>query len=1173
MKGAKAKHGQLPGPALGVVRTALTSLVTGHPVLGLAGSVARLCVEPAGAGTSVRIDVAGGKPGPRRLDVRILPAEVDDDALAELMESAPLDVATVLVVVGEGPSDAPSSMIKALRLLVRTARTTETVDEFVGAILRADRRLSAQRVLSVLNGNASTDHQRRLLHTKFRRMWIPRPVEFEDYLRVRPGQPDQTAQVSRLADEIVREWPRPADLSAVAREETRQVERVFVVPQLGSPAENVTRRSVVEGLVARFADTHGAVRAAIVATSGMGKSALAVRLCHLLEENYRVVGWLTADDATAWRTSVALLAERLGMTEDDPAHVFDALVERGPALIVVDDAPEPALFATSLPSRPGLHVLVTSQSARWRSAAHVVELDPLTVGESVDYLLARTGAEDEDLARAVAERVSGHPFALEQAAAAVVDGISLRGWLERHHERVSALHSAWQVRIELLRERRADALAVLQILSCAGKGAVPAELLAGLREDPDDEVTLLCRDTARRDAAVTELRAQGLVRTGADEETLLVHPLLAELVRDDPEFDVGHAALGVGAAAGDLIRELDVDDTTQWSRVLGLSGAAVAASRIVQRERERDPRLLSADRAQRYANRALWLPAAYLHERGNARGAYRARLLGIALHGDKAAAAAVRDWSGDVSDTFTDLDPAEIVPAAELGQVVRGLRSQSVARWLNENSILISDVDLPAAEAYGRRALEIMPRRAPGPAPATADEVPWRERVRVEILDNLGFLVSLGPRRQEALRIFDAGLRLQLSFPDGENDGKYTELVSDRALVLMENGHYVDARTEFTRALETSLDHSDPSVQHSIGNNVARTEHLTWLLRAAHERLRRGLDFLLDRHSPQHSSVLIQQCNLGLVAYDLGFTGEGFELVHGSWKTAADRLGEDDRETMIRRMMLTDLQVFRGEFTAANDAVLADLRLTPANDDGTESVWIPLRRVQSAWLTGVAALPPATARKLAQELAATFGDRGVHAALALDFHTAWALAGSDESDENDVRAAARAVRVREAAVGAAHPTTLLARARQALLRSNITGRPLRASAIRPLLDSLDSLSGVEAGGFDADLARHGQPPVDPARPGWEAGRLTHLLADEVVDLDAGERLCWQANAGRLAALAKLPDAEISLREAASGSAALYGRYHPWTLLRKATAAVAVGDTEQLRTVLTDPLWT
>ncbi|MCS7484863.1 hypothetical protein ACFFQW_44475 [Umezawaea endophytica] len=1172
MKSAKVKNGQPSEPALGVVRAALTSLITGHPVLGLAGSVARLRVEPVGAGTSVHIDVAGLKPGPGRLDVRVLPAEVDDDAIAELMDSAPLDVATVLAVVGEGPSNAPSSMIKALRLLVRTARTTETVDEFVGAILRADRRSSAQRVLSVLKGHASTDHQRRLLHTKFRRMWIPRPVEFEDHLRVRPGQPDQTAQVSRLADEIVREWPRPADISAEAREEARQVERVFVVPQLGSPAENVTRRSVVEDLAARFADPRGSVCAAIVATSGMGKSALAVRLCHLLEENYRVVGWLSADDATAWRASVSLLAERLGLTEDDPAHVFDALVEHGPALIVVDDAPEPALLATSLPSRPGLHVLVTSQSVRWRSAAHVVELDPLTVGESVDYLLARTGAEDEDLARAVAERVSGHPFALEQAAAAVVDGISLRGWLERHHEKVSAPHSAWQVRIGLLREHHADALAVLQIISCAGKGAVPAELLAGLREDPDDEVTLLCRDTARRDAAVTELRSQGLIRTGADEETLLVHPLLAELIRDDPRFDIGHAALEVGAAAGDLIRELNVDDTTQWSRVLGLSSAAVAASRLVQRERERDPRLLSADRAQRYANHALWLPAAYLHERGNARGAYRARLLAIALHGDKVAAAAVRDWSGDVSDTFTDLDPAEIVPAGELGQVARGLRSQSVARWLNENSVLISDVDMPAAEAYSRRALEIMPRRAPSPAPETADDVPWRERVRVEILDNLGFLVSLGPRRQEALRIFDAGLRLQLSFPDGENDGKYTELVNDRALVLMENGHYVDARTEFTRALETSLDHLDPSVEHNIGNNVARTEHLTWLLRAAHERLRRGLDFLLDRHSPQDSSVLIQQCNLGLVAYDLGFTGEGFELVHGSWKTAADRLGENDRETMIRRMMLADLQVFRGEFADANEAVLADLRLTPTND-GTESVWVPLRRVQSAWLTGVAALPPGTARKLAQELAEAFGDRGVHAALALDFHTAWALAGSGESDGNDVRTAAHAVRMREASVGAAHPTALLARARHALLRSDVTGRPLRASAVRPLLDSLDSLHGPAAGGFGADLARHGQPPVDPARPGWEAGRLMHLLADEVVDLDAGEQLCWQANAGKLAALAKLPDAEIPLQEAASGSAALYGQYHPWTLLRKATAAIAVGDTEQLRTVLTDPLWT
>ncbi len=584
---------RLDDSALGLVRAAITSLVTGHPVLGLAGAVARLCVEPVGTGVQVRVDVAGCKPGPGRLVVRVLPPDVDDSSLIELLDSAPVDSGTLLAVVGAGHSGVPIPAIKALRLLARQASTTESADEFAGGVLRSDRRSSAQRLLSVLNGKASTTEQRQVLHAKFRRMWVPRPTALDDHIRVRPGRPEETVQVSHLVDEVVRKWPGPSDLSAPSQDETQHFERVFAVPELGTPAERRTRRAVIDQLVALLAETRDSVRVAIVGAGGMGKSALAVRLCHLLEEGYQVVGWLSATDAGSWQGSVTLLAERLGLPDDAPAAVFDALVKRRPALVVVDDAREPTKFAATLPTRPGLHVLVTSQSVRWRSSSHVVELEPLNIKEAVDYLLARTGAEDEELARAVAEKVGGYPLALEQAAAAAVDGLSLRGWLERHQHRpsrgVSTLRDAWYVRIGLLRERHLDALILLRVLACAGNGAVPAGLLGALRLDLGDEVEALRKDTARRDAAVAELRTQGLIRTGADEETLLVHPLLAELVRDDADFDVIRTALAVGAAAADLIDELDIDDATQWSRVLALSSAAVAASRLVHRE----PRTIS----------------------------------------------------------------------------------------------------------------------------------------------------------------------------------------------------------------------------------------------------------------------------------------------------------------------------------------------------------------------------------------------------------------------------------------------------------------------------------------------------------------------------------------------------------------------------------------------------
>lgn len=319
---------------------------------------------------------------------------------------------------------------------------------------------------------------------------------------------------------------------------------------------------------------------------------------------------------------------------------------------------------------------------------------------------------------------------------------------------------------------------------------------------------------------------------------------------------------------------------------------------------------------------------------------------------------------------------------------------------------------------------------------------------------------------------------------------------------------------------------------------------------------------------------MIQQCNAGLVAYDLGATEEGLALVQGAWRTAADRLGPGDRETLVRRTMLAQLQLARGELAEAGQGILADLELE-LNSAHPGTPWVPVRRTEVAWLSGVAALTPDTARRLAFELVDAFDGRGIRAAAGLDFLTAAVLAGQCEDlvpGTDPVTDAKRAVVLHGRAAGAVHPRTLLAKARLALVRDDLAGhrRPLSTGTGRALLITPDSFVAPGAEGFTADLARHGQPPLDQARPGWEADRLNHLLADDVLDLDPGEQLCWLANAGRLAAVAGFPRAAEVLREAVMGSTALYGPFHPWTLLRAAAAAIAENDPAALRQAITAP---
>ncbi|WP_199043357.1 NB-ARC domain-containing protein [Glycomyces salinus] len=1101
--------------------------------------------------------------------------ELAEGEVAALLDCE-LPVNRTLLLIPRDGSAAQLELLAGLRTLAHRASITPDSDRFVAEIMRTDLHTRARSLLTLMHGNAATTEHRRRVHALMRRLRVPRPAEVRDLLLISIDDPAAAVRAERRFEEVEINWPAPADLAAETPAATANRERVVLVPGQGNPAEERTRRELLDQISHLLADKEAPARVALVAEGGMGKSSLAVRICRDLERGYDVVGWLSATNSETWRSSVALLAERLGLEDAEPEKLWSALGRHRTALIVVDDAPEPDTFAALPPWTPGLHVLITSKSIRWRAEATVKELAFLDEDDGVEYLLARTGAESERLAAAITRRLGGFPLALEQAAAVVVDGLSLRGWLDRYgDEPVSgsgSLKQAWEVRLAELRTRHPDALDLLRILSCAQSTPVPGGLLATLGADFDDPAAAVCADTERRDAAVAQLRAQALIRTGADEETLLVHPLLAEAVRDDPDLGVARIALLVAAAAGHLLDSDDINESDRWSRTMTLSAVAIAACGLVFHTSRLRPRSVSRDELRGLATYALWHPTSYLHERGASRVTYRTSMLALAMHGDESAAAAMLDRFAEVVDTFGDLDRAEVVPAEQLGHVPPGEARMSAARWLNEIASLLMDVDLASAEAYARRALAILPRRLAGAG--ELDGVPWPDAIRIEIQNNLGFIRLLREDFRESKALYDSALRRLLSFPEGANNTKYAELLSNRALVLLERGLPERGRRDFAAASEAArVSSQGPDVLYNVENNLALTEHQTWRLRSAHRRLATGLQWLRGREAPQSTSVLIEQCNLGRVLYDIGATDEGFDLTHSSWRILADRLGAEDRETIIRRMALAELQLARGDRRAAQKAVLLDLKAADAAGTG-EPVWAAVHRLRSAWLSGVAAVPPDTARDLAQAVERAFGPTTSHAAMARGFLAAWALADPTAVTEFDIGSAVATVGVAARSIGREHPLTLLATARLALLRSDLGrhARPLRAGGGRRLLATMDSLTSPGADGFAEDLARHGQHPVDPTRPGWEAERLLHLIIDGVADLDSSEELCWRANAGRLAALARAPEAGALLRDVADASAALYGPLHPWTLLREAAAAIAADDPEALRAVATAPVW-
>jgi hypothetical protein len=113
-------------------------------------------------------------------------------------------------------------------------------------------------------------------------------------------------------------------------------------------------------------------------------------------------------------------------------------------LLVLDNAAAPdspsglraplARLVDLLPQVVHGQVLVTSRDARWEQHAALAELEVFTSEEAVAFLMARSGASDEQAADQVAALLGGLPLALEQTGAYVRETrIALSAYLDRLH--------------------------------------------------------------------------------------------------------------------------------------------------------------------------------------------------------------------------------------------------------------------------------------------------------------------------------------------------------------------------------------------------------------------------------------------------------------------------------------------------------------------------------------------------------------------------------------------------------------------------------------------------------------------------------------------------------------------------------------------------------------------
>ncbi|SDK85355.1 FxSxx-COOH system tetratricopeptide repeat protein [Nonomuraea jiangxiensis] len=322
---------------------------------------------------------------------------------------------------------------------------------------------------------------------------------------------------------------------------------------------------------------------------GVGKTQLAIQYAWQYRDKYDIVWWITADQAELVPSSLAGLAEGLGLRpatvvgiEEAAASVREALQRGEPYdrwLLIFDNADEPEQIRDMIPDGGPGHVLITSRNNRWSAVAQTVQVDVFARQESIAFLNRRLGREvDKKEADRLAEALGDLPLALEQAAALQDQtGISVEEYIEQLDVRTRDLLSmgksteypvsmtaAWQLSVEAVEGKLPEAGDVLRCLAFFGPNPIPRDVFRRGSKGSADMMQSILADPVMLNQAFAALGRFALIKVEQEVRTVQVHRLVQALLRDslDPA--------GRQAVKNEVHRLMasaappDPEDNTKW---------------------------------------------------------------------------------------------------------------------------------------------------------------------------------------------------------------------------------------------------------------------------------------------------------------------------------------------------------------------------------------------------------------------------------------------------------------------------------------------------------------------------------------------------------------------------------------------------------------------------------
>lgn len=312
---------------------------------------------------------------------------------------------------------------------------------------------------------------------------------------------------------------------------------------------------------------------ALYGLGGVGKTQIALEYVYQHALEYSAVFWIGAETDEQIVSSLLHIAEALQLPErvdKDQQRVVAAaqrwLSTHNQWLLVWDNMEDLALLGRFLPSTRSGMSLITTRSQTLGTHARGLDLLPMKQEEGMLFLLRRakvlepeaTSEQMQQLAvsepllyataRELVTVLGGLPLALDQAGAYIEETrCSLKGYLQRYEQQPARLldrrggsgadHPQSVTATFTLSSERIDRVAadILRVCTFLHAEAIPEELFVEGVAHLGPELACLANNPTQFDQAIATLRSLSLLQRHPETQTLSMHRLVQEVLRESLE--------------------------------------------------------------------------------------------------------------------------------------------------------------------------------------------------------------------------------------------------------------------------------------------------------------------------------------------------------------------------------------------------------------------------------------------------------------------------------------------------------------------------------------------------------------------------------------------------------------------------------------------------------------